>query len=254
MHLDTDMSGHSKWSTIKRQKGANDKKRGQIFTKLSKAISLAVRNGGGSADPAMNFKLRLAVEAARAVNMPKDNIERAIERASGKQAEIVEEMLYEGFGPGGFSVIVEAITDNKQRTTPEIKSMFDKNGGTLGNPGSVSYQYVQKGMITVQKGSQSLDEVFLLAADAGAEDVEDAGDRLVIYTKPEEVSSVKEALGQAGIEVEEYEITRKPIVTMAIETKEDAERALAFMEKLEEHDDVQKVYANFDIPDTVMGN
>lgn len=174
------MSGHSKWSTIKRQKGANDAKKGQQFTKLSIAITLAVKQGGGIGDPNMNPKLRLAVDAARNANMPKDNIERAIERASGKNASEMTEVLYEGFGPGGISVIVEAITDNKQRTTPEIKSIFDKNGGTLGVQGSVGYQFEQKGQITVGKNGHSFDDVFLIAVEQGADDVEDIEEEFVI--------------------------------------------------------------------------
>src|SRR5436190_1731716 len=145
------MSGHSKWATIKRQKGANDIKRGQLFTKLSKAITIAVRQGGGVGDPDSNFRLRLAVEAARTANMPKENIERAIARASGKQDNDLEEGLYEGFGPGGFSVIVESLSDNKQRTVSEVKNVFEKNGGNIGSQGSVQYQFDKKGMITVDK-------------------------------------------------------------------------------------------------------
>src|SRR5664279_1489145 len=145
------MSGHSKWKTIKRQKGANDQKRGQIFTKLSNAISIAVREGGGVADPESNFRLRLAIEAARSANMPKENIERAIERAANKQGSGLEEAVYEGFGPGGFSVIVEAFTDNKQRTVAEVKNIFNKNGGNIGSQGSVMYQFDKKGMVMVDK-------------------------------------------------------------------------------------------------------
>lgn len=241
------MSGHSKWATIKRQKGANDAKRGQLFTKLSNAITLSVREGGGVSDPNSNFKLRLAVEAARNANMPKENIERAIERASGKQAGDMAEVLYEGFGPGGFSVIVEAITDNKQRTTPEVKNIFDKSGGSLGVPGSVSYQFEQKGQITIGKDSKSLDEIFLVAADAGAEDVEDAGDEVFIYTAPDELGKVKQALADASLSVNGAELIRKPIVFKELEDTSEAEKAFAFLEKLETLDDVQKVYANVDV-------
>ncbi|GIW61846.1 MAG: putative transcriptional regulatory protein [Patescibacteria group bacterium] len=244
------MSGHSKWSTIKRQKGANDAKRGQLFTKLSNAIMLAVKEGGGISDPNGNPRLRLAIDAARSANMPKENIERAIERALGKTANEVTEVIYEGFGPGGFSVIIEAITDNKQRTTPEIKSIFDKNGGSLGVPGSVSYQFVQKGEISIGKNGRSLDEIFLLAADAGAEDVEEREEEIIVYTTPEKLAQVRDTLQQAGITVLRAELTRRPIVYTPITDPAIIEKIVPFMEKLESLDDVQKVYANYDISET----
>lgn len=244
------MSGHSKWSTIKRQKGANDAKRGQLFTKLSNAIMLAVKEGGGISDPNGNPRLRLAIDAARSANMPKENIERAIERALGKTANEVTEVIYEGFGPGGFSVIIEAITDNKQRTTPEIKSIFDKNGGSLGVPGSVSYQFVQKGEIIVGKNGRSLDEIFLLAADAGAEDVEEMEEEIIVYTTPEKLAQVRDTFQQAGITVLRAELTRRPIVYTPITDPAIIEKIVPFMEKLESLDDVQKVYANYDISET----
>lgn len=246
------MSGHSKWATIKRQKGANDAKRGQAFTKLSKAITIAVRQGGGSPDITMNFKLRLAVEAARNANMPKDNIERAIERASGKQAAELEEAVYEGFGPGGFSVVVEALTDNKVRTVSEVKNIFNKNGGNMGAQGSVMYQFEKKGVITVAKAGQTLDDIFLIGADNGADDIEDADSEVLLYTQPDEVTKVQEALQAQGLQVNSAEITLRPIVMSPIATKEEAEKALGFVEKLEDNDDVQKVYANFDIPDALI--
>lgn len=246
------MSGHSKWSTIKRQKGVNDAKRGQLFTKLSKAITIAVREGGGVADAESNFRLRLAVEAARSANMPKENIERAIQRSSDKQAKSLEEAIYEGFGPGGFSVIVEAFTDNKQRTVAEVKNIFDKNGGNMGNQGSVQYQFEKKGMITVARNGKTLDDVFLIAADNQAEDVEDADDEIVVYTKPEDLAKVRNALVSEGLEIKEAEFTYKPIVISSIIDKLAVEKALSFLEKLENLDDVQKVYANFDIPDELI--
>lgn len=246
------MSGHSKWATIKRQKGANDAKRGQAFTKLSKAITIAVRQGGGSPDISMNFKLRLAVEAARAANMPKDNIERAIERASGKSAVELDEAIYEGFGPGGFSVVVESLTDNKVRTVAEVKNIFNKNGGNMGAQGSVMYQFEKKGVITVNKGAKSLDDIFLVAADYGAEDIEDADSEVLLYTKADEVTSVQENLVNQGLEIKSAEIIFRPIVLFSITQKADAERALSFIEKLEDNEDVQKVYANFDIPDNLL--
>jgi YebC/PmpR family DNA-binding regulatory protein len=246
------MSGHSKWSTIKRQKGANDAKRGQIFTKLSKAITIAVQQGAGVTDPNSNFKLRLAIEGARAANMPKDNIDRAIQKAIGKQAENLTEVTYEGFGPGGFSVVVEGLTNNILRTVGEVKSIFSKSGGNMGAQGSVMYQFERKGIVTVAKNDKSLDDIFLLAADDGAEDIEDAQEEVFIYTKPEDVAKVRDALSGHGITVKTAELIYRPIVISEIGDKEMAARALAFVEKLEDNEDVQKVYANFDIPDEVM--
>jgi YebC/PmpR family DNA-binding regulatory protein len=248
------MSGHSKWSTIKRQKGANDAKRGQLFTKLSMAITLAVKEGGGVTDPGGNPRLRLAIDAARAANMPKDNIDRAIQRAAGKQAGDMAEIVYEGFGPGGFSVIVEAVTDNKQRTTPIVKSTFEKNGGTVGNPGSVAYQFEQKGQVVVVKNGKSLDEIYLIAADSGAEDVEDAEEEVVIYTKTEDLGNVRDSLSMNGLTVTDASLIRKPMMMTAISDGEIAQKALAFLEKIEDLDDVQKVYANFDIPEELLQN
>jgi YebC/PmpR family DNA-binding regulatory protein len=246
------MSGHSKWATIKRQKGANDAKRGQLFTKLSKAITITVKQGGGIADPNSNFKLRLAIEAARAANMPKDNIDRAISRASGKEVSNLEEALYEGFGPGGFSVIVETLSDNKQRTVSEVKNIFDKNGGSMGSQGSVAYQFEKKGMITVVKNGKTLDEIFLIAADYQVEDIVDAGDEVYVYTKPEDLFKVRNSLAEQGLSIKEAELLWDPIVINSIADKSDAEKALNFLEKLENLDDVQKVYANFDIQEEVM--
>src|SRR5258708_1985407 len=242
------MSGHSKWATIKRQKGANDAKRGQLFTKLSGGITIAVRQGGGSADPDSNFRLRLAVEAARAANMPKDNIERAIQRASGKQAEALVEATYEGFGPGGFSVVVEAFTDNKLRTVSEVKNVFNKNGGSMGAQGSVLYQFEKNGVITIAKDGKSTDDIFLIAADSGVEDIEEAGDEVFLYTKPEDVAKVKDALAQSGLNIKTFELIFRPVVINSISDKLSAEKALSFIDKLESLDDVQRVYLNFEIP------
>ena len=238
------MSGHSKWKTIKRQKGANDAKRGQAFTKLSMAITLAVKQGGGIGDPNKNFRLRLAIDAARAVNMPKDTIERAIDRAAGKQQDEMEEVHYEGFGPGGVSVMVDAITDNKQRTTPEIKSLFDKNGGVLGNPGTVAYQFQQVGQIILEKPSMSLDNIFMLAADAGAEDLLQDGADVVIYTKPENLSQVSDSLRQSNLSILESAIIQKPTLYKELPTQEEADKFTVFIEKIEDHQDVQNVFHN----------
>jgi YebC/PmpR family DNA-binding regulatory protein len=246
------MSGHSKWATIKRQKGVNDAKRGQLFTKLSSAITIAVRQGGGSPDPESNFRLRLAIEAARAANMPKDNIDRAIARASGKQADTLEEATYEGFGPGGFSVVIEAFTDNKLRTVSEVKNIFNKNGGNMGAQGSVMYQFEKKGVITIAKDGKSLDDIFLIAADNGVEDIEDAGSEVLLYTKPEDVTKIKDELSKSGLKIEIFELIFRPVVVSIVSDKSSAEKALSFIDKLESLDDVQRVYANFDIPDELI--
>ena len=248
------MSGHSKWSTIKRQKGFQDLWRGKTFTKISNAITIAVKSSGGIGDPRENPKLRLAVEAAKEANMPKANIERAIERAKTKGAGEFQEVIYEGFGPGGFSVMVEAITDNKQRTTPIIKSIFDRGGGTLGTPGSVAYQFEQKGQIIVKKNGSTLDEIFLIAADSGAEDVEDVSndtsEQVIVYTNPSDLAKVRDTLVEKGYTIEQAELIRKPLTTIQVSDKELISKIITFLERIEDEDDVQKVYANYDIPDS----
>lgn len=248
------MSGHSKWAQIKRQKGVADIKRGQVFTKISNAITIAVRQGGGVSSPDQNFKLRLIIEKARSLNMPKENIQRAIEKAQGKsdKLESLQEAVYEGFGPCKIAVMVETVTDNKQRTSSEIKNLFDKYGGTLAIPGAVSYQFQQKGQISVKKDGKTVDDVFLAAADSGAEDVDEAGDEVFVYTKPEDLSKVKNSLTKTGFAISDAELTRKPVITTQIENQQDAQRVLSFIEKLEELGDVQKVFANFDIPEQFL--
>lgn len=245
------MSGHSKWSTIKRQKGVNDAKRGQIFTKLSMAVTLAVREGGGVTDPAGNFKLRLAIDAARAANMPKENIDRAISRANGKGEAALEEAVYEGFGPGGVSLIIETATDNKQRTVSEVKSTLDKNGGSLGVQGAVAYQFEQKGMIGTPKPA-NMDDFFLLAVEAGAEDLEEGDDEVIVYTKPEDLNSVREKLLAQNITITSAEFTRIPTTPITIEDPEKAEKIISLVDKLESLGDVQKVYINAQIPDELI--
>lgn len=246
------MSGHSKWSQIKRQKGVADIKKGQVFTKLANAITIAIRQGGGIVEPESNFRLRLAMEKARQANMPKENIERAIERGAGKAGGGMEEVVYEGYGPGGVAIIVEAATDNKLRTTAEVRNIFEKGGGNLGSKGAVSYLFESVGMITIAKDSKTTDEIMLLAIDAGAQDVEEAGGVVEVYTKPEELNSVKEKLTAAGLKVESIELTQKPRTIVAVSDPQTAQKVLSFMEKLENLDDVQKVYANFDIPDELL--
>lgn len=241
------MSGHSKWSQIKRQKGVADVKRGHTFTKIALAITIAVKTGGGITDPNQNFRLRLEIEKARMANMPKDNIERAIERGVGKgdKGEL-SEVVYEGFAPQGVSVIVEAVTDNKQRTTPEIKSLFEKNGGTVGVPGSVAYQFQQMGLIIVSKNGSSFDDIFLIAIDAGVLDVEEVGDEVFLYTNPSDLAKVKEMV-KDSLSITSAELVRKPTNTIMISDQAAVDKVISFIERIENHDDVQKVYANVEI-------
>ncbi len=242
------MSGHSKWATIKRAKGAADAKRGLAFTKISNAITIAVRAGGGIADPAQNFKLRLAVEAARAANMPKENIERAINRAAAKGEGVLEEVTYEGFAPFGVAIIVEAATDNSQRTSAEIKNVFNKSNASFGQPGSVSYLFKQVGKIVVIKEGKTFDDIFAIAVESGAEDIEEEmGDKCVVYTDPTSLSKVKDALIVKGLKIEGVELVRKPINTIPVSDALKKQQILDFMGKLEEMDDVQKVYSNISL-------
>ncbi len=241
------MSGHSKWAQIKRQKGVNDKKRGQTFTKLANAITIAVRQGGGIGDPGQNFRLRLSIDAARAANMPKENIERAIARAQNTKGGDLEEVIYEGFAPGGVSVIVEAATDNSMRTTSEIKNIFNKAGASFGQPGSVSYQFKHVGEIIVKKSGKSFDDIFSLAVDGGAEDLEDAEDEVFIYTGMHDLAKVKDNLTSQGLEVIEAGLVRIPIITVPVTEKEKFDKIASFLNTLEEMDDVQKVYSNMEI-------
>lgn len=245
------MSGHSKWSTIKRQKGANDAKRGQAFTKASRLITIAAREGGGNPDS--NFKLRLAIEAARAINMPKDNIERAIERATGAGGEkALEEVTYEGYGPSGIALLIEAVTDNKMRSSAEVRSLLDRGGGNLAGPGSVSFLFKPVGEISVKLANKDPDELFLLSADSGAEDIETAEQEATIFCSPENLVKVKEAIEGAGYEITSSEAVKEPTTTVKLGSEEEAKSVLNLIEKLEDLDDVQKVYANFDIETEVL--
>jgi len=242
------MSGHSKWSTIKRQKGATDIKKGKTFTKISNAITIAVKQGGGIGDPDQNFRLRLAIDAAKMANMPKENIERAIKRATTKEEGNIEEVIYEGFTPGGkISLIIEAATDNSQRTTAAIKSIFNKAGAHFGQPGSVAYQFRQVGQIIVNKKDKSFDEIFEQAVDLGVEDVEDLGEEVFIYTNVANMKKIKDMLTEKGIEVIESEITRIPINPVSLEEDPQLKaRVESFIESMDELDDVQKVYSNLE--------
>lgn len=243
------MSGHSKWSTIKRQKEAKDQQRGKIFSKLSKAISLAAREGG---DPATNFRLRLTVERAKQANMPKENIARALRRAQGKLEEGgFEEVIYEGYGPEGLAVIVEAVTDNKNRTTAEIKNVFEREGGKLASRGAVSFQFKKAGLVVVTK-ERDVDEQLLNLIDLGVDDVEEAIDAIEVYVPPEKLNEFREKIQKAGFDVTETELVRQPTLAVKIREKEKATKILKFMSLLGEHDDVQKVYANFDITEDIL--
>jgi YebC/PmpR family DNA-binding regulatory protein len=245
------MSGHSKWSTIKRQKGANDAKRGALFTKVAREISVAARQGGG--DPDANYRLRLAIEKARSVNMPADNIKRTIDKATGGgDAEQFEEIVYEGYGPGGVAVLVEAATDNRNRTAAEVRSIFTKAGGQLAGSGAVAWQFEPRGLIAVARGSQDADEVALTAIDAGAEDVDtDDPETIEIYTHPGELERVRLALDGAGVPVDSAENTMIAKQTVELDSAK-ARQALRLVEMLEDLEDVQRVTANFEIPEDVF--
>ena len=245
------MSGHSKWSTIKRQKGVADAKRGALFTKVAREISVAARQGGG--DPDANYRLRLAIEKARSVNMPADNIKRTIDKATGGgEAEQFEEIVYEGYGPGGVAVLVEAQTDNRNRTAAEVRSMFTKTGGQLAGTGAVAWQFEPRGLISVLRNGVDADEVTLAAIDAGAEDVDTDDDEVIeIYTTPTQLEAVRQALGSAGVSVESAESTMIPKQTVDLDSNK-ARQALRLVELLEDLDDVQRVTANFEIPEDVF--
>lgn len=237
------MSGHSKWSTIKRQKGAADAKRGQAFTKLSNAITLAVKQGGGIADPDSNFKLRLAIDRARSMNMPKDNIERAIDRAKSSSKDAFDEVVYEGFAPGGVAIIVEAATDNKNRTTSEVKNIIEKNQGSMGNPGSVSYLFDRRGELIVRKDGKTAEDVMNIALEEGLEDIEEEEEVFFLYTAPDSLMRVKNVIDKESLTIESAELVYKPSTTINLD-EETFEKVENLMNKIEEHDDVQKVYSN----------
>ena len=244
------MSGHSKWSTIKRQKGANDAKRGALFTKLAREIITAARQGGGDAET--NYRLRMAIETAKSNSMPADNIKRAIERATGAgaDAEQYEEITYEGIGPANVAVIVAAMTDNRNRTASEIRSVFNKVGGTLS---TVAWQFEQKGVISLPLEGRDPDELTLAAIDAGAADVgAPEGGSLIVTTEPTDLEAVRSSLSAAGYEAESAELSMEPTTTVEITDEKTAKAVLGFMERLEDLDDVQNVYANFDIPAELM--
>lgn len=238
------MSGHSKWSTIKRQKELTDAKRGAVFTKLANAITLAAKKGG---DPSTNFSLRLVLDQAKAANMPNTNIQRAIDRGTGKLGgDAVEEVTYEGYGPGGIAVMVECATDNKNRTYPIVRLAFSKNGGNMAEPGSVAFQFTRKGVIRAEFNGDA-DDAMLAAIDAGAEDAEAEGNTLVIYTDPKQLSAVRDALQPAGLTVKEAELTFVPSNTVEVTDSETIRKIMNLMDALDNLDDVTNVHSNFDI-------
>ena len=245
------MSGHSKWSTIKRKKGAIDAKRGKIFTRLIKEITVAARMGGG--DPDANPRLRSAILSAKTENMPKDNIDRAIKKGTGElEGAVYEEITYEGYGPGGVAILVECMTDNKNRSVADIRHYFSKSGGNLGEFGCVSWMFAKKGTILVDKESIGEEELMDMALDAGAEDVVEEDSTYQVVTLPEDFVTVREAMEEAGVKYVEASVSMVPKTIVEITDEKTARQVLKLLESLEEHDDVQNVYANFDIPDEIM--
>jgi YebC/PmpR family DNA-binding regulatory protein len=245
------VSGHSKWSSIKHKKGATDAKRGQLFSKLSRAIIVAAREGGP--DPTANLALQNAIDKAREASMPKDNIERAIARASGAAAdgEAYEHVTYEGYGPGGVAVYVEALTDNRNRTASEVRHLFGKHDGSLGESGSVAWLFDRAGLLVVGEDVDE-DELTLAAADGGADDVSRDGSVFQVTSAPDELAAVRRALDEAGIAVESAELAMLPKTSVTVDDEGDARKIVRLIEALEELDDVQDVYANFDIPEAVL--
>jgi len=245
------MSGHSKWSTIKHKKGAADAKRGKIFTRILKEMTVAARLGGG--DPIGNPRLRAAVAEAKAANMPKDNIERAIKRGTGElEGATYEELTYEGYGPGGVAIIVEVLTDNTNRTTPEIRHMFEKHGGNLGTPGSVKFQFEKKGYFAVEKSAVGEDKLMEIALEAGADDLQaEDSDAFEIYTSPENFEAVRQALESNKIPTMEAKLGMIPANYVSVDEAK-AKSIMRLLEMLDDHDDTQNVWSNFDIPAEMM--
>jgi YebC/PmpR family DNA-binding regulatory protein len=245
------MSGHSKWSTIKRKKGVIDAKRGQLFTKLTREIMVAARQGGP--DVEMNFRLRLAVQTARGNNMPLDNIDRAVKRGAkvGEGAEAMEETLYEGYGPGGAAVLLQAVTDNPNRTASEVRNVFGKSGGNLGEPGCVAWNFESKGVIVVETSGDTSEELALLAIDAGAEEFDLEAEQLEVTTTPDTFEEVRRQLEEVGASVVRAEVSMVPKSTVALDSKK-ATQTLRLLDKLEELDDVLRVFTNADFPDDAL--
>jgi YebC/PmpR family DNA-binding regulatory protein len=244
------VSGHSKWATIKHKKGKTDARRGKLFSKLSRAITVAAREGGS--DPTMNISLANAIEKAKAESMPKDNIERAIQRGGGgADGETYEHILYEGYGPAGVAIIVEVLTDNKNRSAAEVRNIFSKHGGQLAQPGAVAWVFERRGSIMVDGSRFAEDDVMTAAIEAGAEDVVQDGDQFDVLTQPADFAAVRDAMAAAGIEFEQAELTMIPKNTVKLE-ENDARKTMKIVDALEDSDDVQEVFANFDIPEDVL--
>jgi len=246
------VSGHSKWSTIKHKKGAADAKRGKLFSKLTRAIIVAAKEGGG--DRSANLALQNAVEKARSYSMPKDNIDRAIAKGSGADADAssFETVLYEGYGPSGVAVIVEALTDNRNRTAGEVRHVFAKNDGNLGGSGAVAWLFERRGVVIVDADDVDEDELMLAAAEGGADDVARDGSTFQVTSAPEQLAAVREAVEGAGFTVDAAELTMVPKTTVEVADENEAKKVLRLIDQLEDNDDVQDVYANFDIPERVL--
>ncbi|MCS7260195.1 MAG: YebC/PmpR family DNA-binding transcriptional regulator [Anaerolineae bacterium] len=243
------MSGHSKWSTIKRKKSAEDAKRGKLFTRLARDITLAARNGG---DPGANPALRLAIEKAKAANMPKENIERAIKRGTGElEGGAPEEVMYEGYAPHGVALLIKCLTDNRNRTLAEVRRVLNRGGGSLAEAGAVTWMFETKGLITIERGGRDPDDLFMMAVDAGAEDVDVSSEIVEIYTAPTDLRIVAEALQKRGIKVEEAELSMVPKTLVSLDEKETLQ-VLHLIEQLEELDDVQQIYSNLDVPEEIL--
>ncbi|MBI2094637.1 MAG: YebC/PmpR family DNA-binding transcriptional regulator [Candidatus Omnitrophica bacterium] len=244
------MSGHSKWATIKHKKGALDAKRGALFTKIIRELTVAAKNGGGN--PEANPRLRTVLQKAKEANMPSDNIDRAIKKGTGELPGVIyEEVTYEGYGPGGIAILIEALTDNKNRTTAEIRSALEKRGGNMSGAGSVAWQFSKKGLLLVKKGAVGEDKIMTVALDAGASDFSSEKNHYEIVTEPHDFEQVKKAVTDAGIPLESAEVTKIPSATVTLNAA-DAKAALALLESLEEHEDVQNVYSNADISDQAL--
>jgi YebC/PmpR family DNA-binding regulatory protein len=246
------MSGHSKWHSIKHQKGVTDARRGQLFTKLTREIIIAAREGGGNPDT--NFRLRLAIQKARDSNMPMDNIDRAIKKGSGGgEGGSLSEMVLEGYGPGGIAILVSGLSDNRNRTIQEVRSTFTRHGGNMAESGSVAWQFDSKGIITIEAANVDSDELALSAIDAGAEDVKVESEVVEVYTVPEDLMKVRQALEKNGVKITSSELQKIPKQMVQLDEKA-ALQALKLLDKLESIDDVQNVYSNADIPDSVVAS
>lgn len=237
------MSGHSKWSKVKHQKATTDVVKAAAFTKASRAISVAVKEGGGVTDPNANFRLRLAIDKAHEVNMPKDTIERAIEKASGEGAVAFEKVAYEGYGPGGVAILIEGATDNRNRTTSQVKNVLERNGGSLAGPGAVQFQFTKNGVLLVSRGTATLDAMIEAGLEAGAQDVREAEDVFEVYTEPTALYDVKQKLTALGFTIETAQLVMNPLVPLSLSDGQQEELDM-LIEQLESLDDVQKVYTN----------